>query len=77
MSPLLENRMSNFWAGMLFHRQLGRYDVGPQTLMKIRGIKLKIQGKYGEKVRAAFLRLKKLVFRQLLRLCLSAMRATS
>lgn len=51
--------MSNFWAGMLFHRQLVRYDVGPQTLMKIKGIKFKTQRKYGEKVRAAFLRFKK------------------
>lgn len=52
--------MSNFWAGMLFHRQLVRYDVAPQTFMKIKGIKIKIQGKYGEKERAALLRLKKI-----------------
>lgn len=52
--------MSNFWAGMLFNRQLVRYGVGLQTLMKIKGIKLKIQRKCGEKVRAAFLRLKKI-----------------
>lgn len=46
--------MSNFWSGMLFHRQLVGYNAGPQTLIKIKGIKLKIEGKYREKIRTAF-----------------------
>lgn len=47
LGPVLS--CQNFWAGMLFHRQLVKCDIGPQTLMNIKGIEVKIQGKYGEK----------------------------
>lgn len=62
LGPVLS--CQNFWAGMLFHRQLVKCDIGPQTLMKIKGIEVKIQGKYGEKVKKKKFEVRKIVFKQ-------------